>query len=71
MESNPQAILDVALRLPETERVFLVNRLLESLSPQAEDPAEDALAAELDRRLAEFHQDPTSAVPWSELKRQR
>jgi putative addiction module component (TIGR02574 family) len=69
MDTNSQSILEVALKLPEAERVLLVNRLLDSLSPEAEDPSEEALAAELDRRLAEFHQDSTSAIPWSELKR--
>jgi len=70
METTRQALLEAALRLPEAERVLLVNQLLESLSPETEDPADDALAEELDRRLAEYRQDPSSAVPWSEVKRQ-
>jgi putative addiction module component (TIGR02574 family) len=70
METTPQALLEAALRLPEAERVWLVNQLLDGLSPEADDPADDALAEELDRRLAEYRQDPSSAVPWSEVKRQ-
>lgn len=71
MNANSQAILDGALRLPEADRVLLVNRLLDSLPPGVKDPADEALAAELDRRLADFHQDQTSAIPWNELKRQK
>ncbi len=71
METTRQALLEAALRLPETERVLLVNELLESLSPETEDPADDALADELNRRLEEYRRDPTAAVPWTEARRSR
>ena len=66
MQSDPQAILDAALRLSETERLAIVSRLLETLPPEditisLDDPQ---LVEELDRRFA----DDEGIVPWSDLK---
>lgn len=66
MQSDPQSILDAALRLPENDRIEIVSRLLETLPPEditisLDDPR---LAEELDRRFA----DSEGAVPWSDLK---
>ena len=64
-----QALFDAALALPEKERILLVERLLETLPPeQGEDMNDEAFAAELDRRFAEYQKDPSVAVPWSEVK---
>jgi putative addiction module component (TIGR02574 family) len=68
MNSQTQAILDAALALPEVERALLVERLLETLSPEPDQRTEEELAAELDRRFAEFQQDPSVAIPWSKVK---
>ncbi len=60
------------LELPAAERVDLAMALWDSLTP-AEQEAEFDLTpeqrAELDRRLAEHLADPTSAVPWEEVRR--
>jgi len=60
------------LELPATERVDLAMALWDSLTP-AEQDAEFQLTpdqrAELDRRLAEHIADPTSAIPWDEVRR--
>jgi len=66
MQSDPQAILDAALRLPENERLAIVSRLLETLPPEDVTISLDdtRLAEELDRRFA----DSEGAVPWSDLK---
>ena len=66
MQSDPQAILDAALRLSENERLAIVSRLLETLPPEditvsLDDPQ---LVEELDRRFA----DNEGTVPWSDLK---
>ncbi len=66
MQTDPRAILDAAMQLPEAERLTLVSRLMESLPPQGitvslDDPE---LAAELDRRFAEGDE----GVDWSQLK---
>ena len=66
MQSDPETILSAALNLPESQRLALVSRLLDSLPPDdltvsLDDPR---LAEELDRRFA----DSSGAVPWPELK---
>ncbi|MBC8870124.1 MAG: addiction module protein [Planctomycetes bacterium] len=54
MQASSQGIIDAALKLPEPERAHVVQELIESLSPDSETMMDDAWAAELDRRLAEF-----------------
>lgn len=71
MEATSQSVLELALQLPESERVRVVQSLLESLSPDIDDPQEESLPAELDRRLAEFEQGQADVISWPELKRQR
>jgi putative addiction module component (TIGR02574 family) len=70
MTSQAQAVFAAALALPEGERAVLVERLLETLSPEPDELTDEEMLAELDRRFAEFQQDPSTAVPWSELKRE-
>ena len=64
--------LDDLLKLPPSERADLALALWESLS-DADRAAEVALSpeqeSELDRRLAEHTADPTSAVPWEQVRR--
>ena len=66
METDPQAILDAALRLSDDERLAIVSRLLDTLPPEDVTVSLDdaQLAEELDRRFA----DSEGAVPWSDLK---
>ena len=52
MTRPSQAILDAALTLPESERVFIVENLLESLSGDPAESDEEISVAELDRRAA-------------------
>jgi putative addiction module component (TIGR02574 family) len=68
MSAQNQAIFDAAMALPEDERLLLVERLMESLPPDQDDRTDEEFAAELDRRWAEFQQDPSSAVPWDQVK---
>jgi putative addiction module component (TIGR02574 family) len=68
MSNQTQAVLDAALTLPEAERLILVERLMETLPPEQDDRTDEEFAAELDRRWAEFQQDPTTAVPWDQVK---
>ena len=65
-----QAMLDSVLALPESERVEFVHALLDSLA--FVDESDDvALAQELERRLDECRQDPSAALPWSQVKQMR
>jgi putative addiction module component (TIGR02574 family) len=70
MDVKRQAVLDAAMALPEADRVAIIQHLLATLSPEGDGPLEEEWAADLDRRLADFEDDPTTAVPWAELKHQ-
>lgn len=63
MTTQSQAILDAALALPEAERLQLVDRLLETLPAEQDDLTDDEWYAELERRHAEFLQNPSVAAP--------
>jgi putative addiction module component (TIGR02574 family) len=67
MTAETRALFEAALALPEDQRALLVDELIGSLPAEAD----DAIQVELDRRFAEFQDDPTSAVPWSEIRRPR
>ncbi len=69
MAPQTQVLFEAALALPEAERSLLVERLLDSLAPESDQRTDAELAAELDRRFAEYQQDPSTAVPWSEIQR--
>ena len=66
-----EMVVREALKLPEGERVRVVQDLLDSLSPESSDKLDDNWAEELDRRFAAWEADPSAGVPWSELKSQR
>ncbi len=65
--------LDAILKLPVPDRLDLVEAIWDSLANSPEVDAAFALTEEqreeLDRRLAEHLADPSSAVPWSEVRR--
>jgi putative addiction module component (TIGR02574 family) len=61
--------MEAALALPEAERLFLVERLLESLPPDSDEATDEELTAELDRRYADYQRDPSSGIPWGQIKR--
>jgi putative addiction module component (TIGR02574 family) len=57
------------LELPASERLQLVEAIWDSLVevPEAV-PVSDELREELDRRLAAYYADPSSARPWDEIR---
>ena len=61
--------LSQILELPADERLQIVEAIWDSLIevPEAV-PVSDAVREELDRRLASYYDDPTSARPWREIK---
>jgi putative addiction module component (TIGR02574 family) len=69
MNDRFQTILDAALALPEAERVFLIDELMESLPPDTGPLSDEEMLAELERRHAEVEKDPSIAIPWPEVKR--
>ena len=71
MNDKSLEIMAAAMQLPEAERVLIVERLLESLSPDGGAALDDSWEAELERRLADFKQSEDGAVSWEELKEQK
>jgi len=61
--------LDAAKALPLSERVKFAEAVWESIAEEGHDPELSAVqAAELDRRLEEHRRNPTSGIPWEEVK---
>lgn len=57
------------LRLSVAERIELIGDLWDSLEGTGAGlPLSDAQKLELDRRLAEYDRDPTSARSWGEVR---
>lgn len=61
--------LAAILELPAEQRLQLVEAIWDSLVevPEAV-PITDDIREELDRRLAAYYEDPSSARPWREIK---
>jgi putative addiction module component (TIGR02574 family) len=64
MYANRETIRDAALRLSETDRAWIAESLLDSLS-LTEDDWED----EIDRRVEEYKKNPEIAPTWDEVKK--
>jgi putative addiction module component (TIGR02574 family) len=61
--------LSQLLELPADERLQLVEAIWDSLVEVPEAiPVSDAVREELDRRLAAYYADPSSARPWEEIR---
>ena len=68
MDQKGQKVLEAALKLPEDVRATIAEALFQTLPPELNDGDDDELASKLNRRLAEALIDPTTMIPWSELK---
>lgn len=65
-------VMDALLKLPEDERVDLAMALWASLEDSSRAAAFELTpeqSAELDRRLQEHMADPSTAVPWEEVRK--
>lgn len=68
MSQSTQALESAALLLPPEERARLAERLLASLDVDPE--IEEAWAAEVAKRLADWEEGLVKEVPWSEAREQ-
>jgi putative addiction module component (TIGR02574 family) len=65
-------VMETLLKLPSRERADLAMALWDSLDEADRETSLDLtpeLAAELDRRLAEHVADPSTGIPWEEVRR--
>ena len=61
--------IEELLKLTVAERVLLVEDLWDSIAADPEGlPLTDQQKREIDRRLAEHDEDPSSAVPWEQVR---
>ena len=64
MSPQVEEVLKAALALPDSERLALVNQLLDTLPAELFD--EESWVAELERRASEKDQ----FIPWNEVRKQ-
>jgi putative addiction module component (TIGR02574 family) len=64
MQLSSDTILEAALKLPESERLELATRLLDTVPPGIMSVDDPEFIAELDRRF----NDNSPGVPWSEIR---
>ena len=61
--------VDAIKRLSVAERVRLVQDIWDTLQPTADElPLTEEQREIVDRRLEEHHRDPSSAIPWEEVR---
>ncbi len=68
MSSHPLLKVDIS-QLSVAERIQLAEDLWDSISQQQEElPLSEAQEQELDRRLENYHKNPTNGSSWEEVK---
>lgn len=70
MNAAAEQLLNVAVTLPDGDRVELVEAILATLRPKDRPPFDDSWREVILRRSAELQSGEVTAVPWSEVKRQ-
>ena len=69
--AHPAVDLNALRQLSVAERLQLVEDLWDSIAQDAPDealPVTPELAAELDRRIAEYERDPSAGQPWEVVR---
>jgi putative addiction module component (TIGR02574 family) len=64
-----EQLLQEALALPDDQRAELVVRLLQSLDREVDPDAEEAWAAEIERRCAALDAGETALADWHDVRR--
>lgn len=70
MTQPANEIVNAAKQLSENERLEIVQELLASLEPAADEDVDAAWAAEVDRRSREIKEGSVQPIPWEEVKSQ-
>ena len=63
-----KALLKELMDLPPAERLQLVEELWNSIQPQDLPPLTDREVEEIEQDWADHKRDPSSAVPWEEVR---
>jgi len=68
MSRAVQDLYQKASELTSDDRAELAGLLLESIEEPADEGVEEAWAAEIERRMAEFNAGRIKTIPWSEVR---
>jgi len=68
MSRAVQDLYQKAAELPPEDRAELAGLLLESIDGPADEGVEEAWAAEIERRMADFRAGKVKTIPWSEVR---
>lgn len=68
MKTETEDILRAAYRLPEGERIQIIENLISSLEPESDEDVDALWAAEIERRSDELEQGKVKAISWREVK---
>jgi len=63
-----EQLYEQASQLPEEDRAELAGRLLDSIEDPPDEGVEEAWAAEIERRMAEYRTGRVKTIAWSELR---
>lgn len=63
-----QELYEKASELTANDRAELAGLLLESIEEAADEGVEEAWAAEIERRMAEYRAGRVKTIPWSEVR---
>ncbi len=66
--SDFDSILSAAKKLPNEDRVRLIDALWDSVPPDQETPFSDDWLREIESRLAELDSGTACTIPWSEIR---
>jgi len=68
MAKLAENIIKAAVKLPQKDRVRVVEQLLNTLEPEAEQDVDAAWAAEIERRSREIKEGAVRPLPWRQVK---
>ena len=63
-----EELYEQASQLPVEDRAELAGKLLESIEEPPDEGVEEAWAAEIERRMAEYRAGRVKTIPWSEVR---
>jgi putative addiction module component (TIGR02574 family) len=68
MTKPAKEILNAAIKLPEKERLQIVEELLASLDPVADDAVDAAWVEEVEKRSREIKEGTVRPLPWEDVR---
>ena len=63
-----EELYEQASHLPAEDRAELAGKLLESIEDPPDEGVEEAWAAEIERRMADYKAGRVKTIPWSEVR---